>query len=110
MSDDVRDIVFSIIMPAYNEEDVISATVDDLCGFLDQTDFRYELIIVDDASTDTTPDLIAELGRRHHAVVPIRNDGLNGYGYAIRKGLEIYKGDAAVVVTSDGADLPKDVG
>lgn len=102
-------MLYSIIMPAYNEKDVISATVDELCGYLDGTGFGYELIIVDDASSDNTPLLIAELAKRHPNVVAIRNEGLNGYGYAIRKGLEIYKGDAAVVVTSDGADLPKDV-
>jgi len=103
------ELLFSIIMPAYNEADVIAATVDELCGHLDQTDLTYELIIVDDASKDTTPEIIAELTKRHQAIRPFRNDGPNGYGYAIRYGLGHYKGDAAVVVTSDASDSPKDV-
>ena len=109
MSEVQSGMLFSIIMPAYNEEDVIEATVHDLCGYLSARGVLFELIIVDDASADKTPDLIAQLAEEHHQVVGLHNAGPNGYGHAIRRGLEVYKGGAAVVVTSDGADAPKDV-
>ena len=102
-------LLFSIIMPAYNEQDVIADTVDALCTHLNGASHRYEVIIVDDASSDDTANIIAELAQRHNAVRGLHNGGPNGYGHAIRRGLDVYKGDAAVVVTSDGADLPKDV-
>ena len=101
--------LYSIVMPAYNEEDVIADTVDALCAHLDAEGFHYELIIVDDASADNTAGKIAELMTRHSQIRTLRNDGPNGYGFAIRRGLEIYEGEAAVVVTSDGSDAPKDV-
>ena len=106
---DKDDMLFSIVMPAYNEADVIADTVRDLCGHLDGTDLSYELIIVDDASRDATPAIITDLAGDFPTIRALRNDGPNGYGYAIRRGLEIYRGDAAVVVTSDGSDAPKDV-
>lgn len=102
-------MLFSIVMPAYNEADVIAATVEELCGHLDGTGLSYELIIVDDASRDATPQIIADLAATYPAIRPFRNDGPNGYGYAIRYGLGEYRGDAVVVVTSDGSDAPKDV-
>ncbi|MGV6847593.1 MAG: glycosyltransferase family 2 protein [Marinibacterium sp.] len=101
--------LYSIIMPAYNEEDVIADTVDDLCSHLNEQGFHYELIIVDDASADGTAGEIARLKARHPEIIALRNDGPNGYGFAIRRGLGIYRGEAAVVVTSDGSDAPKDV-
>lgn len=100
---------FSIIMPAYNEEGVIEDTVTALCTALDAEAIGYELIIVNDASGDRTGEICAALAARHPAIRPIDNPGPNGYGYAIRKGLEIWTGDAMVVVTSDGADAPADV-
>jgi len=102
-------LLFSIVMPAYNEEEVLAATVQDLTVFLDRSGFRYELIIVDDASADRTGEVARAMAAAHPAIRPIYNNGPNGYGQAIRKGLEHYRGDAAVVVTSDGADAPKDV-
>lgn len=104
-----RDLFYSIIMPAYNEEAVLDATVRDLCGYLDGTRHRYELLVVDDASTDSTRAVANALSAEFPALRVLRNSGSNGYGHAIRCGLNAYCGDAAVVVTSDGADAPKDV-
>ncbi|WP_171208267.1 MULTISPECIES: glycosyltransferase family 2 protein [unclassified Ruegeria] len=102
-------LLFSIIMPAYNEEDVIEDTIRDLCEHLNTTEFHYELIVVDDASSDATAEILKKLVWDYPNLRNIHNAGPNGYGFAIRKGLEVYKGDAAVVVTSDGADAPQDV-
>lgn len=102
-------MLFSIIMPAYNEEAVIEATIRDLAAYLDNAGLYYEMIVVDDASADRTAEIVAGLAAENPAIRPLHNPGPNGYGNAIRKGLEVYRGDAAVVVTSDGADAPKDV-
>lgn len=109
MTNALSEMMFSIVMPAYNEEAVIEATVTELCTHLDAAGYRYELIVVDDASRDRTPDIIAELAQRLPQIRPQHNPGPNGYGFAIRKGLEMYQGDAVVIVTSDGSDAPKDV-
>lgn len=99
----------SIVMPAYNEQDVIQATVEQLCDYLNDEGFEYELVIVDDASTDDTASIISELARKHRQIRPVRNSGPNGYGHAIRRGLAEFRGDDMVIVTSDGSDTPQDV-
>lgn len=101
--------LYSIVMPAYNEEAVIAATLRELTGHLDGTGFSYEIVVVDDGSRDGTLAILSALASEHPAIRPVHNPGPGGYGFAIRKGLEHYRGDAMVVVTADGADAPKDV-
>ena len=107
-NDEVIEL-FSIVMPAYNEQDVIESTLQGITSYLDTQGFNYELIVVNDGSSDQTEDLLKKFTATHDSVRYLNNEGSNGYGYAIRKGLENYKGDAVVIVTSDGADSPKDI-
>jgi dolichol-phosphate mannosyltransferase len=103
------ELKFSIVVPAYNEEAVIEKTIDTLCDFLTAEKFRFEVIVVDDASKDRTAEIVAAVAARRPQVKYQLNEGPNGYGFAIRRGLEVYTGDAMVIVTADGADAPKDV-
>jgi dolichol-phosphate mannosyltransferase len=100
--------LFSIVMPAYNEQDVIESTLQELTDHLDEQDFNYEIIVINDGSTDKTESILQTFIATHKHVRYINNSGPNGYGNAIRKGLDDYKGDAVVIVTSDGSDSPKD--
>ena len=101
--------LFSIVMPAYNEEGMLGPTLDALTTHLDSRGFCYELLVVDDGSSDGTAALVQGYEARHPAVRLVQYGGPYGYGFAIRRGLECYRGDAVVVVTSDGSDSPKDV-
>jgi dolichol-phosphate mannosyltransferase len=101
--------LFSIVMPAYNEEDVIEQTLIELTSHLDKSDFNYEIVVVNDGSSDNTGVIVDKLIERFDTIRHVSNEGAHGYGYAIRKGLEVYKGDAVVIVTSDGSDAPKDI-
>jgi len=101
--------LFSIVMPAYNEEDVIEQTLLELTSYLDACDFHYEIIVVNDGSSDNTENILKKVELSHEVVRHVNNEGEHGYGYAIRKGLEVYEGGAVVIVTSDGSDAPKDI-
>lgn len=101
--------LYSIVMPAYNEEEMIGQTLDALTAHLDSRGFPYELLVVDDGSADGTATFVRSYEARHPAVRLVQYGGPYGYGFAIRRGLECYQGDAVVVVTSDGSDAPKDV-
>jgi dolichol-phosphate mannosyltransferase len=101
--------LFSIVMPAYNEDDVIEQTLLELISHLNNCDFQYEIIVINDGSTDQTEAILTKIEVSHDVVSHINNDGPGGYGHAIRKGLEVYRGDAVVIVTSDGSDAPKDI-
>ena len=99
----------SVIMPAYNEAGNVRQTIADLCGTLDNAGIPYEVLVVDDASSDDTGAVLVECERDFAHVRALANTGDNGYGNAIRYGIGRMGGDAFVVVTSDGADAPKDV-
>jgi len=102
-------LLFSIVMPAYNEEAVLETTLNELTRHLDSEGFDYEVVVVNDNSSDGTAEVLRSCVERMPRVRHVDNPGPNGYGYAIRKGLEHYRGDAMVIVTSDGSDSPADV-
>lgn len=74
----------SIIVPAYNAERDISGTLNEILRFVSDQQLPAEIIVVDDASTDTTPQLVAEFGDR---VRLIRQPINRGKGAAVRLGM-----------------------
>ena len=99
----------SVVIPAHNEADVVGSTVRDLARELEAGSLDYEIVVVDDGSTDGTPGVLAELESANPRVVGIRNEGEHGFGFAIRAGLASYSGDAVAIVMADGSDDPRDV-
>ncbi len=98
----------SIVVPAYNEEAVLAATVDALVAHFDRTGLDYEILVVNDGSKDDTAAVITALEARHARMRHVDNPGPHGYGCAVRCGLDHYTGSAVVVMMADGADRPQD--
>jgi dolichol-phosphate mannosyltransferase len=69
----------------------------------------HEVIVVNDNSTDHTQAILRDLQRLYPTLRCINNEPPNGFGLAIRKGLEHFTGDAVAIVMGDGSDSPKDV-
>lgn len=99
----------SVVIPAYNEEAVIDATIEALANAFDDAALAYELRVVDDGSKDSTWARLAALKERFPAVVAIKNAGPGGYGMAVRAGLETFDGDGVIVAMADGSDDSADV-
>ncbi len=78
----------SIIVPAYNEERRLPATLQTLCAYLEQRHFdQAEILVVDDGSSDATAALTRDFST-HSPVVRLLTNPLNhGKGYVIRQGL-----------------------
>ena len=96
--------LMSIIIPAYNEEKSLPVTVPAIVSTFRNAGFNFEIVIVNDGSIDETEKAIQELQMKFAEVRGIINSGLHGYGYAVRKGLEAYQGDAVVIVMADGSE------
>lgn len=99
----------SIVIPARNEAGNVGTTIDSLTERLKKENIIYELIAVDDGSSDTTPDEIEKRSRSDPGVRLIRNTGKHGFGCAVCCGLETFTGDAVVIVMADDSDDPEDV-
>lgn len=99
----------SIVVPAYNEEDCITSTVYSITQFLEQKNISYEILIVNDNSRDNTEHILQNLHSENNRVRYINNYYPNGFGFAVRCGLENFQGDAVAIVMADGSDAPEDI-
>lgn len=94
----------SVIVPAYNEADLITRTLDVLHAHLMERPERYELIVVDDGSQDATAARVREWQARHPAELQLLvNETNRGKGYSIRRGVLESRGQFIVFID---ADLP----
>lgn len=99
----------SIIIPAYNEEGTIVATLDKVSSTLNTNNIDYEIVAVNDHSSDTTGILLKQWAQTHRELMFVNNDYSKGFGFAVRKGLDVFTGDAAVVVMGDSSDSSEDI-
>jgi dolichol-phosphate mannosyltransferase len=99
----------SVVIPARNEEDAIAATVEAVTRRLAEEDIDYEIIVVDDASTDPTGDVVARIADEDSRVRCVRSPYRNGFGFAVRAGLEQFTGDAVAIMMADLSDSPDDL-
>lgn len=103
----------SIIVPAYNEEARLGNTIARILEYMDSNELSGELIIVDDGSTDNTPDIARQqLARNGNVCSRVIEYGENrGKGYAVREGLKAATGEIALFSDADLStpidELPK---
>jgi dolichol-phosphate mannosyltransferase len=93
----------SIVVPAYNERGNILGTLENITAALADLPIRYEIIVVDDGSSDGTGDLVAA----HVKTVPglrlVANDRNRGFGWTYRRGVSLATLDYIVMVHGDNA-------
>jgi dolichol-phosphate mannosyltransferase len=99
----------SVVIPAYNEAGSITETLESICSTLDSAGIDFEVVVVDDHSTDRTAEIVELFGARWPQVRVIANLRLNGFGNAIHSGLVAFTGDAVVIVMADASDDPRDI-
>ena len=98
----------SIVVPCYNEQEGLrefhhqmTAAARALCGQ------RFELILVDDGSTDNTWKLINQLSAEDRNVVAVRLSRNHGHQLALTAGLSTVRGDLVLVIDADLQDPPE---
>jgi dolichol-phosphate mannosyltransferase len=99
----------SVVIPARDEAGNIGTTLEALRDRLHRAGIVYELLVVDDGSTDGTAAVVEAQARVDPAVRLVRNEGPHGFGRAVRRGLEAFTGDAVALVMADGSDSPDDL-
>jgi len=99
----------SIVLPAYNEEESIEETLRTLYSKLQEEQIDHEIVVVNDDSKDNTLELLTLIQDTIPTLVVYTNHGPNGFGYAIRYGLERFKGDCVAIMMADLSDDPSDL-
>jgi dolichol-phosphate mannosyltransferase len=99
----------SVVIPASNEEGSIAATVEAVLERLAHEDIDFEIVVVDDASTDDTAAIVARLAEADERVRYVRSPYRHGFGFAVRAGLEEFTGDAVAIMMADLSDSPDDL-
>ena len=99
----------SIIIPAKNEEQNIAKTIAAIREEFAREKIDFEVVVVNDHSTDNTRKVVEGLGQKDKRIRVVDNEYASGIGYAIRKGLEAYQGDLALLAMADSSDDPKDM-
>jgi dolichol-phosphate mannosyltransferase len=80
-----------------------------LAGALSAEGIDYELLVVDDGSSDRTAEVVEELAGANARIHCNRSHYPQGFGFAVRAGLDEFTGDAVAIVMADGSDHPEDL-
>ncbi|MBU0929638.1 MAG: glycosyltransferase family 2 protein [Nanoarchaeota archaeon] len=99
----------SIIVPAYNEEKRITNFLSELSLFGKNNLKDYEIVIVDDGSTDNTREVIKDFIKRDKKIRLVSYPKNKGKGYAIREGIFSSNGNKIIFIDADGSIRPDQI-
>lgn len=103
------EIIYSFVIPVYNEEAVIPLLLRRLERLLAKVDGPAEVIFVDDGSSDSSPVFLANLARENDRYCYLRLARNFGHQIAITAGLEAARGQAVIIMDADLQDPPETV-
>jgi dolichol-phosphate mannosyltransferase len=99
----------SVVIPARNEARAIADTISAATDALERAEIDYEILVIDDSSTDGTAAAVRKLADANERVRCYRSHYSQGFGLAVRAGLERFEGDAVAMLMADGSDDPDDL-
>ncbi len=102
--------MLSIIIPFHNEEDNLAPLHEEIAKAFAQTGEDYEVILIDDGSTDKSLSVAHGLREKDKKVIVVKQRKKSGKGEAIRSGVKHAKGDMVVFMDADLQDDPADIG
>ncbi len=104
----MHTIDISIIVPLYNEEQVFQQLIERLTSVINSTEFSCEVILVNDGSSDKTPDLIEEICKKDNRFTGILLSRNHGHQLAVTAGLANVRGKkGAMIIDGDLQDPPE---
>ena len=93
----------SVVIPVYNEQESIISTLKDISSVLEKKEIDYEIIVVNDGSTDKTAETVGEFIRGEYNNIKIISHDWNlGYGAALKTGIKTSVNEIIVITDADG--------
>ncbi|MFC1751782.1 glycosyltransferase family 2 protein [Thermoproteota archaeon] len=103
-----EELFISIIIPCFHEEEVINETYQQLKSVLEKENYgKYELIFINDGSTDTTLDILKKISKTDHTVKLLSFSRNFGHQTAVSAGIQHSSGNVAVITDADLQDPPE---
>lgn len=99
----------SVVIPAYNEQSRLPATLESVYQYLMTRGHTFEILVVDDGSHDNTGDLVQSFANEHPGVRLLSYQPNQGKGHAIRAGILSAKGDLVLIDDADGSSPIEEV-
>jgi glycosyltransferase involved in cell wall biosynthesis len=100
----IQQPLISVVIPAFNEANTIGSVISDTMLSLESFGMPFEVIVVDDGSTDGTTQIATG-----YKVTVLANGKNRGKGYALRKGFHRARGNVIVTIDADGSHNPKEI-
>ncbi|MCK9151774.1 glycosyltransferase [Methanobacterium alcaliphilum] len=101
--------MISVIIPMYDEEENVGNTLSQVNSILDNFFDKYEIIVVDDGSSDRTFELVSEIITKSPSIKIIKHSINQGMGKALRSGFKEASGDIIVTLDADLSYDPRDI-
>ena len=102
-------MLISIVIPLLNEAESISELHTWLTRVMNDHSFEYEVIFIDDGSTDQSWDTIKSLKKTHPEIKAIRFSKNYGKSQALHAGFNLSKGDIVFTMDADLQDSPEEI-
>jgi dolichol-phosphate mannosyltransferase len=99
----------SVVIPAHNEAGSLDETLRKITAELEREAVDFEILVVDDASTDATESVVRAIADENARVRFLASAYPRGFGFTVRYGLDNFTGDAVAIVMADGSDAPADL-
>lgn len=96
----------TLIIPAHNEEEIIASTIE---GVEAQVDLDYEIIVINDHSSDDTAGVVKGLIKKYTNLKLIENDLDKGFANALKKGFSVAGADLIIPIMADLCDDPRTI-
>jgi glycosyltransferase involved in cell wall biosynthesis len=101
---------YSVVLPVYNEEEVIPTTISNIIQVFVRMDLDWEIITVDDGSTDSSPTVLKDLKSEFpQSLKIVRHPYNKGNGATIKTGIKAATGDYIICMDIDGQHDPEDI-
>ncbi len=96
----------SIVVPCYNEQEVIELCHNEITKIIDDLPYNFEIIYINDGSTDNTFDILQKIQKKDKRVVVINLSRNFGKEAAMTAGIDNVSGDALIILDADLQDPP----
>lgn len=104
-----KDIDLTLVIPAYNESQSLPTLIHQISDVVGELELVYEILVINDGSTDNTNIVCAELIQQHPQMQMIEMLGNTGKAHALQVGFQQARGDIVIMMDADLQDDPNEI-